>query len=166
MTIKERVRKLVAEEKRSGSPILAEATPPNRSRDTDGTAPRFQRLMERAVLIAGDWRHFAFWLLILIAWTAWGLHDGFTTKIQLWANTPTTWFELFLGLAILVGQLHQDRRTSEILARLDARSTTLLAEERAIEIKLDAIDTETLAAHLAARLRLLTTESAREDDLA
>lgn len=93
--------------------------------------------MERAVLIAGDWRHFALWLFVLIGWTGWGLHDGFTTKVQLWANTPTTWFELFLGLAILVGQLHQDRRTSEILKRLDQRSTNMLTKETAIEATLE-----------------------------
>jgi low affinity Fe/Cu permease len=93
---------------------------------------RFQAWMERFARMAGRWWHFAAWLALLCAWLALGPVMRFSDSWQLIANTPTTWYELFLGLALLVDGATQ----IELLLAHSRRQEELLAEVRRV---LDAI---------------------------
>ncbi len=104
---------------------------------------RFQRTMERLAHAAGTWQHFAAWIVALLLWIAAGPFLHWSDTWQLLANTPTTWYELFLGLALLVDGaltltllLRQHERIEEILRRLEEREVRIERREEDIETAL------------------------------
>lgn len=95
---------------------------------------RFQHAMEGIAHAAGSWPHFALWLLLLVGWVALGPMLGWSNTWQLIANTPTTWYELFLGLALLVDGALQVRMMLEAEARdREIIEHVLRLEERILE---------------------------------
>jgi low affinity Fe/Cu permease len=104
-------------------------------------ASSFQTLMQRVAHAAGSWPHFTIWFLLLVGWILLGLPLHWSNTWQLIANTPTTWYELFLGLALLVDGaatmnvlLAMHSRQNELLQRLERHE---LAIERVLGVAED-----------------------------
>lgn len=93
---------------------------------------RFQHTMERISHIAGSWPHFGVWLLLLCGWVILGIPLHWSNTWQLIANTPTTWYELFLGLALLVDGALQIKMLLAITDHIEQMMGAILEEENKI----------------------------------
>lgn len=93
--------------------------------------------METMAHVAGSWPHFVFWLALLFGWVAIGPILNWSNTWQLLANTPTTWYELFLGLALLVDGALQINLLMAQNEKMERLMTAILDEEKAIEAKVN-----------------------------
>ena len=96
---------------------------------------------------AGRWWHFALWVLLIAIWGATGPAMHFSDTWQLLVNTPTTVYELFLGLAILVdgeatleAQERMLHHISEQEDRLELREEEIERIARAVARRIGADD--------------------------
>lgn len=97
---------------------------------------RFQEFAANLAEKAGAWQHFAFWAGLLAVWIALGPFMHWSDSWQLIANTPTTWYELFLGLALLVDGAGQILMLRRMLAHLTEQQDRLQRlEEHALALE-------------------------------
>lgn len=99
---------------------------------------RFQHAMETMAHVAGSWPHFVLWLALLCGWVLLGPIMHWSNTWQLLANTPTTWYELFLGLALLVDGALQINLLVSQNEKMESLMEAILNEEKVIETKVDA----------------------------
>lgn len=85
----------------------------------------------------GIWQVFLFFFFLLIGWIWLGFPMNFSDTWQLIANTPTTWIELFLGLAVLASANRNERLTRALHEKMDAtlRHVETIVEQIEEQIK-------------------------------
>lgn len=100
----------------------------------------FQKIAIWCAEKAGHWTHFTIWFILLAIWIAIGPLMHWSDSWQLIANTPTTWYELFLGLAILVDGAAQIKMLMEINEKHVKLEEHILRLEQKIAINLGIED--------------------------
>lgn len=100
----------------------------------------FTRFTDWFSEIMGKWEVFAFFVLTLIAWVILGVPLQFSDTWQLIANTPTTWIELFLGLAVLASANRIEKRNFELHVKMAQLMEHIKDLTEAQKVELDEID--------------------------
>lgn len=88
---------------------------------------------DRVSVWAGTWPHFTFWLILLLIWIAAGPSMGWGVDWQLWANSPTTIVELFLGILVLAAANRTERHIEHVLDRILAIEQSLLSDIESVD---------------------------------
>jgi low affinity Fe/Cu permease len=94
--------------------------------------------------VMGTWPVFFFFVVLMLAWIGLGPVLSYSDSWQLYANTPTTWIELFLGLAVLGSANRIEKRNYQLhlqMEKLIAQIETLVEQEK---VELDEIKTATV----------------------